>query len=409
MNKTKIIGVVLALHGLIIGLLLLPGCKNRMDPPGSADTAAAGSMGDGNAMATSDSGALNPELDRSSSTAIEQPTASSSLQPPRRPVSMQFATNEPPAPEPVTSLPESSFNDNLAPEPAGISSASGPSVLDMPGGSVPADAGSSTFSYIVQSGDSLWKIAKANNVSLKALLDANGLTKKSVIKPGQRLAVPGFAPTTGTASTTTAVLPESTATTSFTTYTVQKGDTLSGIAYRNGTTVAAIRSLNSLSSDVIRIGQQLKLADSGVYQSPKTLAPTTVRTAEIVGGNGYHTVIAGESPSLIAAKYGMKTNELMRLNSISDPRKLRVGQRLIVSGAALEAAKQDFSDKPLEVRQPANTAPVVLDEDAYEPEPLSFDSAPVENTEEADEPASVGDPLEELYEPEDSEIPVLQF
>lgn len=44
-----------------------------------------------------------------------------------------------------------------------------------------------------------------------------------------------------------------------TTYTVKKGDTLGHIARRNGTTVKAIKSANGLKSDLIRIGQKLKI------------------------------------------------------------------------------------------------------------------------------------------------------
>jgi len=43
------------------------------------------------------------------------------------------------------------------------------------------------------------------------------------------------------------------------TYTVVSGDTLSGIAGRNGTTVNAIKTLNGLTSDNIYVGQVLKL------------------------------------------------------------------------------------------------------------------------------------------------------
>lgn len=44
--------------------------------------------------------------------------------------------------------------------------------------------------YVVQQGDSLGAIAKKYGVTLQALLDANGLTDKSVIHPGDRLVIP---------------------------------------------------------------------------------------------------------------------------------------------------------------------------------------------------------------------------
>jgi len=43
------------------------------------------------------------------------------------------------------------------------------------------------------------------------------------------------------------------------THTVVSGDTLYGLARRNGTSVKAIKSANGLSSDVIRIGQKLRI------------------------------------------------------------------------------------------------------------------------------------------------------
>jgi rare lipoprotein A len=42
-------------------------------------------------------------------------------------------------------------------------------------------------------------------------------------------------------------------------YRVQKGDTLYSIARRHGTTVEALRALNGLSSDLIKVGQVLRL------------------------------------------------------------------------------------------------------------------------------------------------------
>ncbi len=43
------------------------------------------------------------------------------------------------------------------------------------------------------------------------------------------------------------------------TYTVVSGDTLFSLARRNGTTVNAIKNANGLSSDLIRIGQKLRI------------------------------------------------------------------------------------------------------------------------------------------------------
>jgi LysM repeat protein len=50
--------------------------------------------------------------------------------------------------------------------------------------------------YIVKPGDSLWKIAHRNHVSMSALANANNLDKQSVIHPGMRLLIPGAGTTT---------------------------------------------------------------------------------------------------------------------------------------------------------------------------------------------------------------------
>ena len=44
--------------------------------------------------------------------------------------------------------------------------------------------------YKVRSGDSLWKIARKFGVSVKAIRRANGMGRKSGLRPGQRLVIP---------------------------------------------------------------------------------------------------------------------------------------------------------------------------------------------------------------------------
>ncbi len=96
------------------------------------------------------------------------------------------------------------------------------------GGGVPAPGG--TQIHIVQSGETLFSIARRYGTTVEAIVRANNLANPSLIYPGQRLVIPSGSgqPDTGR------------------TYVVQPGDTLSSIALRFGTTAAAIAAANNL-------------------------------------------------------------------------------------------------------------------------------------------------------------------
>ena len=49
--------------------------------------------------------------------------------------------------------------------------------------------------YVVQSGDTLWKIAQENNLTVDELVDANQLKDRNYIQVGQELKIPLFTPT----------------------------------------------------------------------------------------------------------------------------------------------------------------------------------------------------------------------
>lgn len=107
--------------------------------------------------------------------------------------------------------------------------------------------------YTVRPGDTVSHIAARTGTSVAAVLEANGLSRSAVIHPGQKLQLPGTSAPAREGSTSRS------RSTSTKTYRVVAGDTLSHIAARHGTTVAALRSSNSGldARGTIRVGQVL--------------------------------------------------------------------------------------------------------------------------------------------------------
>jgi LysM repeat protein len=121
-----------------------------------------------------------------------------------------------------------------------------------------------TKSYNVVKGDTMTKIAKAHNVTLAALAKANPEVDSSRLKIGQPIQIPAAQPSAGTAAAAGIGFsePPKPAAFSGSTYEVKSGDTLTGIARQQGTTVKAIQSANGMTSTKIFVGQKLKLPSS---------------------------------------------------------------------------------------------------------------------------------------------------
>ncbi len=92
---------------------------------------------------------------------------------------------------------------------------------------------------------------------------------------------------------------------------VKKGDTLSGIAKKYGTSVPALKATNGLKSDTIQVGEKLQLPPSAA--------------------TGIHIVSKGETLSVIAGRYGTSVKALKRDNGLKSDL-IRVGQKLQVPG-----------------------------------------------------------------------------
>lgn len=110
---------------------------------------------------------------------------------------------------------------------------------------IPPSVDTGVIEYVVRSGDTLWLLAQRYHTTVDAIKRLNGLTSDN-LSIGQTLRIP----TTGSAEE------------SYFEYTVRSGDTLWLLAQRYGTTVSAIKNLNGLSSDILNIGQILRIPKS---------------------------------------------------------------------------------------------------------------------------------------------------
>lgn len=180
----------------------------------------------------------------------------------------------------------------------------------------------------VESGDTIYSLARRHGVDAAAIIQANGLADASNLRLGQSLTIPagGQAPTVaqgegilGTLPANNdrapqqqpeqvAVLPQPSTTgnasggavisgdgsqngsQSGRTYTVASGDTLNAIASKTGVSAQAIRQANGLDSGLIRIGQTLQIPEGGNQQvasvSPGTQSNVDPQPTGAVSTNG---------------------------------------------------------------------------------------------------------------------------
>ncbi len=151
--------------------------------------------------------------------------------------------------------------------------------------------------YVVKKGDTLYGIAKANNTTVDEIKKFNNLTS-NILSTGQLLKIPS------------ALLPEAT-------YTVKKGDSLYSIANKYNTTVDELKRINNLTSNILSIGQVLKLPSDKASDEEKEENTIT------------YTVQKGDSLYSIAKKYNTTIDAIKNLNNLTT-NILSIGQVLLI-------------------------------------------------------------------------------
>ena len=153
--------------------------------------------------------------------------------------------------------------------------------------------------YVIKAGDTLYKIANANNVTVADIINANNLTS-NVLSIGQELIIPSKNQN----------VPDS----NYINYTVIKGDNLYSIARKYDTTVQELMNINNLKSNLLSIGQVIKV--------PKI-------TSDSNTSNNVYIVKSGDTLYSIARKFGKTVSDIQKNNNLSTTT-LSIGQELII-------------------------------------------------------------------------------
>lgn len=251
-NLPVIVAIFLGIHAVVIGGILMAGCK--------------------------------PET---------KPEAKKAPEPVLPPITPPADLGSPVAPAPGT-LPPIGSAPGTAPAPGGGTPGLAPlpttpvappvapapvvpvAPITVPPPEPPAPTGEAK-THVVAKGEFFGTLAKKFGVSVKAIEAANPGVDSTKLKIGQKLNIPAAAPKPPKSAGTTggaAAAPDADGT-----YTVKSGDNLGSIAKRHGTTVAKLRDANGLKTDQIKVGQKLKVPAGGAKKSgePSTSAAPAPR------------------------------------------------------------------------------------------------------------------------------------
>lgn len=112
--------------------------------------------------------------------------------------------------------------------------------------------------------------------------------------------------------------------------TVKSGDALEKIARANGTTVAAIKSLNQLKNERLKIGQILKVPVGTLAANVAPVTPAKPVIEVAAKEATYYTIKSGDNPWKIAKQFHVRMDELLKLNNLDEEkaRNLKVGDRI---------------------------------------------------------------------------------
>ncbi|MDR7084042.1 LysM repeat protein [Arthrobacter ginsengisoli] len=199
--------------------------------------------------------------------------------------------------------------------------------------------------YTVKSGDTLGAIADRHGVKLSEVFGWNGLTMGSIIYPGQQIKIGG-----GTAAPAPAAPAPAAPASPSGSYTIKSGDTLSGIAARNGVKLADVLSANRLTmSSIIYPGQKLALPGASIApaSTPPAATVTPLVPSTFLGFTYPAAVVssANENKALLNAS-PVPSREQMKTIVADTARRMGVDASLALAFALQESGFDQRSVSP---------------------------------------------------------------
>ncbi len=162
--------------------------------------------------------------------------------------------------------------------------------------------------YVVQRGDTLDRVARWFDVSAESLMAQNGLKSKNRIYVGQTLKIPDTANGEDEKPSS---------------YVVQRGDTLEGIARRFEVTEAVLIEQNGLKSkNRIYVGQTLKITETADGEDEESKKPSS------------YVVQRGDTLEGIARRFEVPEAVLAEQNGLKSKNRIYVGQTLKITETA---------------------------------------------------------------------------
>ena len=197
-------------------------------------------------------------------------------------------------------------------------------------------------SHIVKKGETLTLIARQHGVSINSIVQNNGIKNPNIILTGQKLIINPFnnIPNSSRLSNSQ----KQTKKTEGSEYQVLEGDTISRIAKSHGISNETLISSNGdINPNQIQTGQIIKIPtnqskivkedqtksvkdEANIIQNPED--PNEIIAPE---GHGFYQVSSGDTLHSIAISFGTDTDNLRKLNKISNNESsLKVGDYILV-------------------------------------------------------------------------------